>query len=83
MLGSHKLVVSEDVITRDYETALNIDGTTDIKYSGFYQLSRITKDLGSRAHDDHRGSPADHDWLRDDAVRNRWNDHQLYGVVTT
>ncbi|OZO00940.1 DNA maturase B [Pseudomonas sp. IB20] len=52
VLGSHKLVVSEDVITRDYETALNIDGTTDIKYSGFYQLSRITKDRGSLAHDD-------------------------------
>ena len=52
VLGSHKLVVSEDVVAKDYETALNIDGTTDVQYSGFYQLTRITKDRGSLAHDD-------------------------------
>lgn len=52
VLGSHKLVVMEDVINRDYETALNIDGTTDVKYSGFYQLTRITKERGALAHDD-------------------------------
>ncbi|MGY1448478.1 hypothetical protein ACW582_14960 [Pseudomonas chlororaphis] len=31
VLGCHKLVVMEDVIERDYETALNIDATTDVK----------------------------------------------------
>lgn len=52
VLGSHKLVVSEDVIERDYESALNIDGTTDVSYSGFYQLTRITKERGALLHDD-------------------------------
>lgn len=52
VLGSHKLCVHESVIERDYQTALNPDGTTDVKYSGFYQLTRITKDRGALAHDD-------------------------------
>lgn len=62
VLGSHKLVVSEDVIAKDYETALNIgrdygtalnvDGTSAVKYSGFYQLTRLTTERGALAHDD-------------------------------
>ncbi|PXX61360.1 hypothetical protein SAMN05660489_04170 [Pseudomonas sp. LAMO17WK12:I10] len=52
VLGSHKLVVMEGVIERDYETTLSIDATTDVKYSSFYQLTRITKERGSLAHDD-------------------------------
>ena len=52
VLGSHKLVLSEALIDKDYRTALNADGTTDIKYSLLYQLSRITRERGSLAHDD-------------------------------
>ncbi|WGH28309.1 DNA packaging protein B [Pseudomonas phage 10P302A] len=52
VLGSHKLVISEALIDKDYRTALNADGTTDVKYSLLYQLSRITRERGSLAHDD-------------------------------
>jgi hypothetical protein len=52
VLGSHKLVVMDSVIERDYSTALNNDGTTDVAYSGFYQLTRLTKERGSLGHDD-------------------------------
>lgn len=52
VLGSHKLVVMDSVVERDYSTALNVDGTTDVAYSGFYQLTRLTKERGSLGHDD-------------------------------
>jgi hypothetical protein len=52
VLGSHRLVIQESLIEKDYKTALNNDGTTDIKYSAMYQLSRITRERGSLAHDD-------------------------------
>lgn len=52
VLGSHKLVVQESVIEEDYRSACNHDGQFDIKYCGFYQLTRLTRDRGSLAHDD-------------------------------
>lgn len=52
VLGSHKLIVHEAVIEADYRTALNADGTTDVVYSGFHQLTRLTKERGSLGHDD-------------------------------
>ncbi|WYW04249.1 terminase large subunit [Pseudomonas phage vB_PpuP-Kallioja] len=52
VLGSHKLVILDSLIDKDYRTALNSDGTTDVKYSLLYQLSRITRERGSLAHDD-------------------------------
>lgn len=52
VLGSHRLVVHESVIESDYRTALNSDGTTDVSYSGFHQLTRLTKERGSLGHDD-------------------------------
>lgn len=30
---------------------MSINGTTDVKYSGFYQLTRITKERGALAKD--------------------------------
>lgn len=52
VLGSHKLVVQEAVIEEEYRSACNSDGTFDIRYCGFYQLTRLTRDRGSLAHDD-------------------------------
>lgn len=52
VLGSHKLIIQENLIDKDYRTALNADGTTDTKYSALYQLTRITRERGSLAHDD-------------------------------
>lgn len=52
VLGSHKLVVNEAVIEEDYRTACNSDGTFDVRYCGFHQFTRLTRDRGSLAHDD-------------------------------
>ncbi|MDU9399314.1 phage terminase large subunit [Pseudomonas sp. zfem003] len=52
VLGSHKLVVQEAVIEEEYRSACNSDGNFDIRYCGFYQLTRLTRDRGSLAHDD-------------------------------
>lgn len=52
VLGSHKLVVREAVIEEDYRTAANIDGTFDVQYCGFHQLTRLTRERGALAHDD-------------------------------
>lgn len=52
VLGSHKLLVHETVIAKDFQSALNPDGTVDPSYSGFHQLTRITKDRGALKHDD-------------------------------
>jgi len=47
VMSSHRLVVDQALIERDYRTA-----ETDIKYSLFYQMTRITKDRGALVHDD-------------------------------
>lgn len=52
VMGSHKLVVLESVIEDDYRSAVNLDGTFDIRYCGMYQLTRLTRERGSLAHDD-------------------------------
>jgi hypothetical protein len=47
VMSSHRLVVNQTLIAKDYATA-----EFDIKYSLFYQMSRITKDRGALVHDD-------------------------------
>lgn len=47
VMSSHRLIVNQTLIQKDYASA-----ETDIKYSLFYQLTRITKDRGALAHDD-------------------------------
>lgn len=46
VLSQHRLAVDVKVIHEDYETAL------DVRYSLFYQLTRITKDRGALRNDD-------------------------------
>jgi hypothetical protein len=46
VMSSHRLIVDQKIIQKDYDTA------TDIKYSLFYQLTRITRDRGALVHDD-------------------------------
>lgn len=46
VMSNHRLVVDQKVIEEDYESA------KDVKYSLFYQLTRITKDRGALIHDD-------------------------------
>lgn len=52
VLGSHRLVVAENVIIKDYETAYNSDGVRDVNYSLFYQLTRLSRERGALGHDD-------------------------------
>lgn len=47
VMSSHRLVVDQKVIEDDYRTAEN-----DIQYSLFYQMTRLSRDRGSLAHDD-------------------------------
>ena len=46
VMSGHRLVVDQKVIEQDYNSA------PDIKYSLIYQMTRITRDRGSLAHDD-------------------------------
>lgn len=46
VLSSHRLIVDQKVIEKDYESA------KDVKYGLFYQLTRITRDRGALVHDD-------------------------------
>jgi hypothetical protein len=47
IMSAHRLVVDQALIESDYRTA-----ESDVKYSLFYQMTRITKDRGALAHDD-------------------------------
>lgn len=46
VMSTHRLIVDQKVIQKDFDTA------KDIKYSLFYQLTRLTRDRGSLIHDD-------------------------------
>lgn len=52
VMGAHRLVVLESAIQKDYQSARNIDGQHDVKYSLMYQLTRLTRERGALAHDD-------------------------------
>lgn len=46
VMTGHRLIVDRKIIEKDFETA------KDIKYSLFYQMTRITRDRGALVHDD-------------------------------
>lgn len=52
VLNQHRLVVSSEVIKRDYESTRDLAQDDALRYQLFYQLTRITKDKGSLQHDD-------------------------------
>ncbi|EDW9662065.1 phage terminase large subunit [Salmonella enterica subsp. enterica serovar Newport] len=52
VMGSHRLIVNEAVITKDYQTAVNADGAREIAYSLFHQMTRLTRERGALGHDD-------------------------------
>lgn len=47
VMSTHRLVIDQKLITHDYDTSQK-----DIKYSLFYQMTRITRDRGALIHDD-------------------------------
>lgn len=46
VMSTHRLIVDQKVIQKDFDTA------KDIKYSLFYQMTRLTRDRGALIHDD-------------------------------
>ncbi|QOC57604.1 putative terminase large subunit [Erwinia phage pEp_SNUABM_10] len=52
VLSTHRLVIRDEVIREDYQTARDSDGKHDVRYSLFYQMTRITRDKGALGHDD-------------------------------
>ena len=52
VLNSHRLIFDPSVINDDYKSALTYPIEQQTRYMLMYQLSRITRDKGSLAHDD-------------------------------
>jgi len=46
VMSTHRLIVDQRVIQKDFDTA------PDVKYSLFYQMTRLTRDRGALVHDD-------------------------------
>lgn len=52
IFGAHKIVIRAEAVREDYQTARDTDGKHDVRYSAFYQMSRISRERGAVAHDD-------------------------------
>ena len=52
VLTTHRLVIRDEVIREDYQTARDKDGKPDVSYSLFHQFTRITRVKGALKHDD-------------------------------
>ena len=52
VLSTHRLVIRDEVIREDYQTARDADGKHDVRYSLCYQLTRMAREKGAVAHDD-------------------------------
>lgn len=52
VLNQHRLVVSSEVIQKDYDSTKHLPQEDGLRYQLMYQLTRITKDKGSLTHDD-------------------------------
>lgn len=52
VMNQHKLVIDPSVVTNDIESVKDMPPEQGLKYQLFYQMSRISRDRGSLAHDD-------------------------------
>jgi len=52
VMNRHKLVVDERVVRQDYDSTKHLPSDKALKYQLFYQMTRLTRDKGSLAHDD-------------------------------
>lgn len=52
VMNQHRLVVDKKVVEWDYHSTKDLPPEQALKYQLFYQMSRITRDRGSLAHDD-------------------------------
>ena len=51
-MNSHRLVIDRRVIENDYDSTRHLPPEKALRYQLVYQMSRITRDRGSLAHDD-------------------------------
>jgi hypothetical protein len=52
VMNQHRLVVDRSVVEWDYNSTKDLPPEQRLKYQMFYQMSRITRERGSLAHDD-------------------------------
>tara|TARA_R100001440_G_scaffold22500_3_gene36706 strand:- start:903 stop:2564 length:1662 start_codon:yes stop_codon:yes gene_type:complete len=52
IMNQHRLIISPDVIRKDFETAQGYPPELQLRYQLMYQMSRITKQRGAITHDD-------------------------------
>ncbi len=52
VMNRHKLIVDESVIQSDFNSTQHLPADKSLKYQLFYQMTRLTRDRGSLAHDD-------------------------------
>lgn len=52
VMNQHKLIINKKVIEQDYDSTRHLPPEKALKYQLFYQMSRITRQRGSLAHDD-------------------------------
>ena len=52
VMAGHRLVIDPDVVKNDYETIQKYPPEAQLKYSLFYQMSRLTRERGAITHDD-------------------------------
>jgi hypothetical protein len=52
LMNQHRLVISDKVVQEDYTSTQIHTPEMALRYQLFYQMSRITRDKGSLAHDD-------------------------------
>ena len=52
IMNQHRLIISPEVIKKDFETAQGYPPELQLRYQLMYQMSRITKDKGAITHDD-------------------------------
>ena len=51
-MNRHKLIVDERVVRKDYDSTKHLPAEKALKYQLFYQMTRLTREKGSLAHDD-------------------------------
>jgi hypothetical protein len=52
VMAGHRLVIDPDVVKDDFKTIQKYPHESQLKYSLFYQMSRLTRDRGAITHDD-------------------------------
>jgi hypothetical protein len=52
VISGHRLIVNQELFEKDYKSTDNLPAEEGMKYQGFYQLTRITREKGALVRDD-------------------------------